>query len=412
MSAQRRGTGKTGAVDAGIPASAADEAARGEAWAEAAGAPGRVLTPAQIHDMMGVDEARAAQMIQMVRQNGLPDDQMAFMVRTAAGKGATPDRILAVMRTFGAADERAIGVMRTSGVLGDEEADAFLTGVRALAVAATGTADDEGAAAVARREKCLGLLKRAGIILFWFAVWEVADRLIGNRLVLAGPIRTLEALAAQVVKPNFWVISLASTARIAVGFLMSFTAGVLLALVAYRVRIVRDFVDPIISLLRTLPIVSFIIMLLIWVGPQNLTMFLAFFIVLPLIYTNVLSGFESVDPQMLEMARVFRFSPWRTFMYVYRPAVMPFLASSCKISLGMSWKSGIMAEVLAMPDPSIGKQMNTARTFLNTPDLFAWTVVVMILSLAFEKLFMQLVKLAARPWGGPLGRVGTAKGGE
>ena len=65
-----------------------------------------------------------------------------------------------------------------------------------------------------------------------------------------------------------------------------------------------------------------------------------------------------------------------------------------------------------MPDPSIGKQMNTARTFLNTPDLFAWTVVVMILSLAFEKLFMQLVKLAARPWGGPLGRVGTAKGGE
>ena len=243
-------------------------------------------------------------------------------------------------------------------------------------------------------------------------MWEVADRLIGNRLVLAGPIRTLEALAAQVVKPNFWVISLASTARIAVGFLMSFTAGVLLALVAYRMRIVRDFVDPIISLLRTLPIVSFIIMLLIWVGPQNLTMFLAFFIVLPLIYTNVLSGFESVDPQMLEMARVFRLSPWHTFMYVYRPAVMPFLASSCKISLGMSWKSGIMAEVLAMPDPSIGKQMNTARTFLNTPDLFAWTVVVMILSLAFEKLFMQLVKLAARPWGGPLGRGGTAKGGE
>ncbi len=400
MSAQERGAGKAGAVDAGIPASAADDAARGEAWAEAAGAPGRVLTPAQIHDMMGVDEARAAQMIQMVRQNGLPDDQMAFMVRTAAGKGATPDRILAVMRTFGAADERAIGVMRTSGVLGDEEANAFLTGVRALAVAATGAADDEGAAAVARREKRLGLLKRAGIILFWFAVWEVADRLIGNRLVLAGPIRTLEALAAQVAKPNFWVISLAST------------AGVLLALVAYRMRIVRDFVDPIISLLRTLPIVSFIIMLLIWVGPQNLTMFLAFFIVLPLIYTNVLSGFESVDPQMLEMARVFRLSPWRTFMYVYRPAVMPFLASSCKISLGMSWKSGIMAEVLAMPDPSIGKQMNTARTFLNTPDLFAWTVVVMILSLAFEKLFMQLVKLAARSWGGPLGRVGTAKGGE
>ena len=400
------------AAGAGAVAGAGDEAARGEAWAEAAGAPGRVLTPAQIHDMMGVAEERAAQMIQMVKANGLPDDQMAFMVRTATAKGTTPDKILAVMRTFGASDERAIGVMRTSGVLGDEEADAFLTGVRARAAAASGTGavSDAEAAAAVRRKLWMGRLKKAAIILFWLAVWEVADRLIDNRLVLAGPVRTLQALGEQVMKPNFWMISLASTARIAAGFLMSFTAGVGLALVAYRVRIVREFVDPIISLLRTLPIVSFIIMLLIWVGPQNLTMFLAFFIVLPLIYTNVLSGFESVDPQMLEMARVFRLSPWRTFMYVYRPAVMPFLASSCKISLGMSWKSGIMAEVLAMPEPSIGKQMNTARTFLDTPDLFAWTVVVMLLSLAFEQLFMQLVKLAARPWGGPLGAASSSVG--
>ncbi|MFR7797718.1 MAG: ABC transporter permease [Collinsella sp.] len=126
---------------------------------------------------------------------------------------------------------------------------------------------------------------------------------------------------------------------------------------------------------------------------------------LPLIYTNVLSGFESVDPQMLEMARVFRLSPWRTFMYVYRPAVMPFLASSCKISLGMSWKSGIMAEVLAMPDPSIGKQMNTARTFLNTPDLFAWTVVVMILARVRDA-----VHAAGEACGAAVGRtVGTRR---
>ena len=134
------------------------------------------------------------------------------------------------------------------------------------------------------------------------------------------------------------------------------------------------------------------------------TIYLSFLIVLPRIYTNMLAGFESVDTQMLEMARVFRLSRWRTFMYVYRPAFMPFLSSSCKISLGMSWKSGIMAEVLATPKPSIGKEMSQARTYLDTPSLFAWTVVVMVLSWLFEKAFMALLKRVGRPLGGLLGK--------
>ena len=151
---------------------------------------------------------------------------------------------------------------------------------------------------------------------------------------------------------------------------------------------------------------SFIILLLIWVGNQALTVFLAFFIVLPLIYTNMVTGFESVDKQMLEMARVYGLSRWRTFLYVYRPAFMPFLLSSTKISLGMTWKSGIMAEVLATPKPSIGKEMATARTFLDTPDLLAWTVVVMVASVLFEKAFMALLKRANRPLGGLIGKRG------
>ena len=237
-------------------------------------------------------------------------------------------------------------------------------------------------------------------------VWELLDHVVDNRLVLAGPIRTLQALADQVVMPNFWMIVGASFGRIALGFLLSFGVGFLLALVACRVRLFRDFVDPIISLLRTIPVASFIILLLIWVGNQALTVFLAFFIVLPLIYTNMVTGFESVDKQMLEMARVYGLSKWRTFLYVYRPAFMPFLLSSTKISLGMTWKSGIMAEVLATPKPSIGKEMATARTFLDTPDLLAWTVVVMVASVLFEKAFMALLKRANRPLGGFIGKRG------
>lgn len=348
----------------------------------------------QIAATVGLPEERVAMMAQMIRQNGLSDAQMGPLLETAHGKGVSNPDIIAMLSSLGVSKSQVVRVMRAQGIMDDDEADRLLAEDRERQVACA--AREKGA----RRRS---LAKKAAIIAFWLVVWEAADRIVDNRLVLAGPLRTLEALGEQIAEPDFWLICGASFGRIAMGFLLSFAVGFLLALACYRMRIVRDFVDPVISLLRTIPVVSFIIMLLIWVGNQALTALLAFFIVLPLIYTNVMTGFENVDRHMLEMARVYRLSRWRTFLYIYRPAFMPFLISSSKISLGMTWKSGIMAEVLATPKPSIGKEMSTARTFLDTPDLFAWTVVVMILSVAFEKLFLAVLRRVDRPLGGLIG---------
>ena len=147
------------------------------------------------------------------------------------------------------------------------------------------------------------------IVLFWLTVWEVADRIIQNRIVLSGPLHIITALGEQIVQPDFLIICATSFVRIAIGFLLSFVIGFLLALAAYHVRLVRMFLAPILVTLKTVPMISFVIMLLIWVGNQALTIYLSFLIVLPLIYTNTLAGFENVDKNMLEMAKVFRLSP-------------------------------------------------------------------------------------------------------
>lgn len=367
-----------------------------------AGDAARMQIP-QIAATLGLPEERVAQIAQMVKANGMDDAQMGSMMKMALEKGLARDQISGMLASFGVPREQVVRVMAAQGVMDAEEAELELARERARREASAATD------AAARRR---GWAKKAAIIVFWLGVWELVDRVVDNRLVLAGPVRVAEALAEQVVKPDFWMICGASFLRIAAGFLLAFSAGVLLALLSYRVRIVRDFVEPVISLLRTVPVISFIIMLLIWVGNQALTIYLAFLIVLPLIYTNMLTGFESTDRQMLEMARTFRLSPWRTFLYVYRPAFMPFLTSSAKMSLGMSWKSGIMAEVIATPKPSIGKEMSQARTYLDTPDLFAWTVVVMVLSLVLEKLFLALLRRAGRPCGRFLGVRDDAGGGD
>lgn len=242
-------------------------------------------------------------------------------------------------------------------------------------------------------------VKSVLIILFWLVVWEIADKLVNNRIILVGPTHIIQALVTQMQQSDFWLICGASFLRIAIGFLLSFVGGFLLAVLCYRFKLLRDFLEPVMSLLKTVPMVSFVIMLLIWVGNQALTVYLSFLIVLPLIYTNTLTGFLNVDQEMLEMAETFKLSRWKKFLYIYRPAFMPFLMSGCKVALGMSWKSGIMAEVLATPKPSIGREMYAAKSYLQTANLFAWTVVVIVLSMLFEKIFLYLLRCLNQPGG-------------
>lgn len=245
-------------------------------------------------------------------------------------------------------------------------------------------------------------IKMVFIVLFWLVAWEIADRVINNRLILSGPIHIVEALVENVQQSDFWVICGASFLRITIGFLLSFVFGFLLGMASYRFKGLRDFIEPIMVTLKTVPMISFVIMLLIWVGNQALTIYLSFLIVLPLIYTSTLSGFENVNAEMLEMAETFHLSRWKKFLYIYRPSFLPYLLSSCKVALGMSWKSGIMAEVIGTPKPSIGREMYAAKTYLQTADLFAWTIVVIVLSIVFEKAFLWLLGKCAAPGGGLL----------
>ena len=237
------------------------------------------------------------------------------------------------------------------------------------------------------------------IVLFWLILWEAADRIIDNRIILSGPVHIVQALVRHMTETDFWVICAASFLRITAGFLLSFLAGFFLAVLSHRFRLLQDFISPIMMTLKVVPMISFVIMLLIWVGNQALTVYLSFLIVLPLIYTSTLSGLNAVDQNLLEISREYGFSRWYRFLYVYRPAFMPFVLSSCKVSLGMSWKSGIMAEVIGTPRPSIGREMYAAKTYLQTADLFAWTIVVIIVSLLFEKAFLWLMKKLNAPAG-------------
>lgn len=248
--------------------------------------------------------------------------------------------------------------------------------------------------------KC-GLARRAAVWLFWIALWQTAAVLVDNAIIFVGPLDMLRALGEQLVLPGFWLTIGHSFGKISLGFLGAFASGLVLGSLAYRFPLFGELLEPFMSLIRSIPVASFVILALIWIGSNNLSVFISYTVVLPIIYVNTIAGLASTDPGLLEMARVFRMPGMKKLRCIYVPALFPYLISSCKTALGMSWKSGIAAEVIGIPGSSIGEQLYYSKLYLDTAGLFAWTFVIVVVSALFEQLFLFLLKRFWRRQPGP-----------
>jgi len=227
-------------------------------------------------------------------------------------------------------------------------------------------------------------------------VWQLGSRIIDQQIFLVSPLRVAIRLAQLALTADFWASIAFSMLRIIAGFLLAVSLGIVLAALSARYRRVRELLAPAMLAIKTIPVASFIILALICFSSRNLAVLISFLMVLPVIYTNVLSGIRTADHKLLEMARVFRMPVGRVVRYIYIPQLMPFFRSGCTVALGLCWKAGIAAEVIGIPDGSIGEKLQQAKTFLDTPDLFAWTIVIVVVSLCFERVFLLGLKKGAK----------------
>lgn len=238
-------------------------------------------------------------------------------------------------------------------------------------------------------------VRRAVIILLWLIIWQIAAVWTDNHILLVGPVRVLRTFIDNVMQPDFLRIVLHSFVRIGSGFLMALLVGLVLGAVSYRFPVAEEIFAPVMATIKSIPVASFVVLLLIWAGSSWLSFFISFLIVVPNVYVNTLAGLKSADTKLLEMAQVFGMGRIVRFLYIYRPALMPYLNSCLKISLGMSWKSGIAAEVIGLPDYSMGERLYMSKIYLDTAGLFSWTLLIVMVSYLFEKGVLKLAEIFA-----------------
>lgn len=227
-------------------------------------------------------------------------------------------------------------------------------------------------------------------------VWQGAAMAVGLDLLLPSPWQVACRLWSVWREPGFFATVAFSLLRISGGFALGLVLGVLLAVAAGRLRVLELLLWPYVTAIKSVPVASFIIICLIWMSTRQLAVFISFLMVFPVIYSNTLQGIKSADGALLEMARVYRVPFSRRLGYIYAPQVKPFLLSGCSVALGMSWKSGVAAEVIGVVGGSIGEKLYEAKIYLQTGDLLAWTVVIVALSALFERAVLALLRRCCR----------------
>ena len=241
---------------------------------------------------------------------------------------------------------------------------------------------------------------RLWAVLVWLLIWQAAGMVFARlwphgNLLLATPVASLIALWRLVQTAAFWQAVAASAARIFGGFFVACVLAVLCAALSARFRAVRELLYPPVAAIKAVPVVSFIILALVWLDANRLSGFISALMVFPPVYLNVLAGIGSADSKLLEMAKVFRVPLRRRIGGIYVPAVLPHFCSAVSLSLGLCWKAGLAAEVIGLPRGTMGEALYQAKVYFMTEELFAWTAVIVLVSVAFEKLFLRMIDLLA-----------------
>lgn len=230
------------------------------------------------------------------------------------------------------------------------------------------------------------------VVIFWIIIWYLISLILDNSLLLPSPKDVAISLINLMKKKEMYLIIANTFTRIISGFALGAILGIILSVFSYKFSFIKNLIQPMISIIKATPVASVIILALVWINSKNLSTFISFLMVLPTIYTTLLNGLENTDKKMLQMAKVFQIKGYKLIRYIYVPSLKPYLIAASSLALGLCWKAGVAAEVIGLPQRTMGEALYSAKIYLNTPELFAWTVLIVAISFIFEKLFISLLR--------------------
>lgn len=229
------------------------------------------------------------------------------------------------------------------------------------------------------------------VIIFWIIIWEILALLINKEIYLPSPFTTLKTLYNLLFAKEFYISVGISILRLVAAYLLSCFLGIAIGYICGISNFFYQLFYPLILVMRAIPVVSIIILALILLESGIVPIFVSFLMCFPIMWTNVVEGIKNTDEKLLQMCKIYNIKKWRIIKSVYLYSSFPYIFSGMITSLGIGWKVMAAAEVFSMPKYSIGAHLYDSKVYLETKELFAWTIVIIILSYISENILRKIL---------------------
>lgn len=234
-------------------------------------------------------------------------------------------------------------------------------------------------------------VRKITIGIIWLILWQIIANIINEEILLPSPLLVFRKFVELASTKEFYQIIALSTGKILLGFIFSIFVGILLAYISFKSKIFYEFIKPIMQIFKSIPLASFVILLLFWVNKKYLSIYISFIMATPIIFQNALTGLFSIDYKLIEMAQVLEVEEIKRVKYIYKVKTKPYLSSSIISVSGLVFKAGIAGEVIGLSENSIGNMLYNSKVYLDMPALFAWTLAILIISMSFEAIVKKIL---------------------
>lgn len=228
-------------------------------------------------------------------------------------------------------------------------------------------------------------------IVIILGLWAILGRNYDD-IIIPSIYSTLKALKEIFSQGDFILIIASSLRRFIIAFLITLTASLIMAILSRISNFIYNFMIPVVSLLKSVPTMGIVIIALIWLSNDKAPILIGFIVVFPILYEGFIGALRDINKNILNMAHVYKVSTKNMIRKIYMPSMLNGIMPLVPSAMGLLLKVIIAGEVLGQPTYSIGGSMNLEKVYLNTPGVFAWIIIVVIITSLFEAITKIIMK--------------------
>jgi len=229
-------------------------------------------------------------------------------------------------------------------------------------------------------------------ILFLFILWMIFAGTIDNPYILPGPLLVIKTLFSLLGNHETYLIIGQTFLRLVIAFAISSLLAIILGLFAGRHIYIDDFLHPIVATLRSIPIASVIVIILIIIGHGFSLYIITFLMIFPIIYEATKQGVLNINPDIKQAIAIENHKPLIITYKLHLPLAMPYIRTAMFQSFGLGFKVIVMAEFIAQANRGIGRELFDGSISINYAYVFAWTLIIIILVTIFESTLKSIKK--------------------